>query len=123
MSLETLFAVWAIALVLALAAIAVIVRPLSLVLAEVCGTRERAQFWTLYTCVLILLAPLLTVSTPGLLDGAAAGGNNGAIAQRAVFYALAGIIAALLAAGRAIWRPIARMLQTPAAPARQDPAS
>jgi len=115
MSLEILFSVWAVALVLALLAIGVIIRPLFGVLVEICGGRDRAQFWTVYTCLLTLMAPLLTVSTPGLLDAAAASGANGAILQRAVFYALAGIIGALLVMGRAVWRPIARMLENPTA--------
>ncbi len=115
MSLEILLSVWAVALVLASLAIAVIVRPLFVVLIEVCGGRDRARFWTLYACVLTVMAPLLTVSTPGLLDAAAVAGASGAILQRSVFYALVGIIIALLAMGRAVWRPIARMLQTPPA--------
>lgn len=122
MPLETLLTIWAFALALASLAIAFIVRPLFLVLTEICGGRDRARFWTVYACVLILMAPLLTVSAPGLLDTVAAGGMNGAVLQRATFYALAGIVAALLVMGRAVWRPIARMLQTSAGAARQDPA-
>jgi O-antigen/teichoic acid export membrane protein len=104
---------WAAALLLALLAIGVIVRPLYEVLVEVCGGRDRARFWTVYSCALTLMAPLLTVSTPGLLDAAAASGTTGAVHQRAVFYALVGVIGALLIIGRAVWRPIARMLEDP----------
>lgn len=123
MSLTILLAVWAVALVLALAALALIVRPLLLILTEICGGYDRARFWTVYACVLTLMAPLLAVSTPGLLDTVALSGSIGAILQRAVFYALGGIIAALLVMGRAVWRPIALMLQTPAARTCQDHAS
>ncbi|HLN26074.1 MAG TPA: hypothetical protein VK558_19050 [Patescibacteria group bacterium] len=69
------------------------------------------------------MAPLLTVSTPGLLDAAAAAGATGAVLQRAVFYALVGIIIALLVMGRAVWRPIARLLQAPPAGGDQDSVS
>lgn len=114
MSLQTLLTVWAVALLLSAAAIAVIVRPLFGVLSDVCGGRERARFWTVYASVLTFAAPLLAVSTPGLLDASAAVLASGAVLQRAVFYALCGIIFALLVMGRAVWRPIARMLQAPA---------
>lgn len=115
MSLQTLFSVWAVALLLASAACAVIVGPLLAVLTELCGGRHRALFWTVYACALTVAAPLLAVSTPGLLDGAAAAEGSGPVLQRAVFYALAGIILALLIMGRAVWRPIARLLQAPPA--------
>jgi len=121
MSLEILFSVWAIALVLALLAIVVIVRPLFGVLVEVCGGRERARFWTVYSCVLTLMAPLLTVSAPGFVDAAAASGATGAILQRAVFYALVGIIGALVIIGRAVLRPISRMLEIPTAGDHRGP--
>ena len=120
MSLHILLAVWAVALALALAAIAIIVRPLHIVLIDLCGGRDRSRFWTLYACAMILMAPLLVVTTPGLLDTLASTGSTGAILQRAVFCALAGIIAALLVLGYMVWRPIARALQTPAAPVPQD---
>jgi hypothetical protein len=97
-----------------LAAIAVVIRPLFAVLTELCGGRERAQFWTAYACVLTLATPLLVVSTPGLLDAAAARLDSGAVLQRAVFYALGGIIVALLITGRSVWKPIARQLALPA---------
>ena len=115
MSLQTLLTVWAVAMLLSVGAIGAIVRPLFGVLSELCGGRERARFWTVYASVLTIAAPLLTVSTPGLLDASAAMLASGAVLQRAVFYALCGIIFALLVMGRAVWRPIERMLQAPAA--------
>jgi cytochrome b subunit of formate dehydrogenase len=117
MSLEILFAVWGVALVLALLTIAIIIRPLYVVLTDVCGSKDRAWFWTVYASVLTTAAPLVAVSTPGLLDAVSQAGT-GAILQRAVFYAMAGIIAALLVTGRAVWSPIARMLDTLASGAR-----
>jgi hypothetical protein len=119
MSLQTLLSVWAVALALALAAIAVIVRPLFAVLVDVCGGRDRARFWTAYSSVLTLAAPILTVSTPGLFDKVTEPGLSAAVLQKAVFYALVGIVFALLFVGRAVWKPILRMLDAPAARQRQ----
>jgi hypothetical protein len=116
MSLETLLSVWAVAVLMAFAAIAAIARPLFIVLSDVCGGRDRARFWTVYASVLTLAAPLLVVSTPGLLDRSVAMLASGAVLQRTVFYALAGIVFALLVMGRAVWRPIARLLSAPVRP-------
>jgi len=123
MSLETLLAVWSIALVLALMTIAVIVRPLLLILTEVCGGRDRARFWTVYARVLPPAAPLLTVSRPGLLDTVVAAGTTATVLQRTVLYALAGIIVALMIMGSTFWRPIALMLQELIIASRQDNVS
>ena len=123
MSLETLLSVWAVAMLLAVAAIAAIVRPLFIVLTELCGGQDRAPFWTIYASVLTLAAPLLVVSTPGLLDSSVAMLATGAVLQRAVFYALGGIIFALLVMGRAVWRPIARLLSAPVTPADEAGAA
>lgn len=116
MSLETLLSVWGVAVLMAFAAIAAIARPLFIVLSDVCGGRDRARFWTVYASVLTLAAPLLVVSTPGLLDRSVAMLASGAVLQRTVFYALAGIVFALLVMGRAVWRPIARLLSAPVRP-------
>ncbi|MGE5517071.1 MAG: hypothetical protein ACM31D_14775 [Bacteroidota bacterium] len=108
MSVNILMAVWSISLVLAMLAVAVLARPLRVLLVDICGTDQRARFWTLYACALVVLAPLLMVSLPGLLD-AAANAGLGAVLQRAVFYSLVGIIGALLVMGYAVWRPVAVM--------------
>ena len=109
MSLPILLAVWSVSLTLALAAVAVVAKPLRRLLVDLCGTEDRAQFWTFYGALLVVLAPLMTVSVPGLLDATAAGGALGPVLQRAVFWALSGIIGALLVMGYAVWRPIALM--------------
>lgn len=106
MSVNILIAVWSISLVLALIAVAILARPLRILLVDICGTEQRAGFWALYASVLVILAPLLVVSLPGLLDAAV---NMGlaAVLQRAVFYSLVGIIGALLVMGYAVWKPVA----------------
>ena len=48
---------------------------------------------------------------------------TGAVLQRAVFYALGGIIFALLVMGRAVWRPIAQLLSAPVTPADEAGAA
>lgn len=116
MSLETLLTVWAVTLLLAAVACAAIVRPLLVILTDLCGGRDRAVFWTVYACAMTVAAPLVAVSTPGLLDGAAIMDGIGPILQRAVFYALCGIILALLVMGQAVWYPVARLLARPPAP-------
>lgn len=108
MSVNILIAVWTISLVLALIAVGILARPLRSLLVDICGTEQRARFWTLYASVLVILAPLLVVSLPGLLD-AAANVGLAAVLQRAVFYSLVGIIGALLVMGYAVWKPVAAM--------------
>jgi hypothetical protein len=123
MALSTLFSVWAIALTLALISIAMIVRPLAAILVDVCGSDDRARFWTAYACVLTTIAPLMAVSTPQLLD-TTVGGLDGPTLQRAVFLALAGIVFAFACIGRAIWKPIVLMTrsgQPTARPAGANP--
>lgn len=108
MTLNILLAVWAVSIVLALLAVAVVIRPLRALLEDICGTADRARFWTLYAALLLVLAPLMVVSTPGLLDAAAAAGL-GPVLQRTVFYALLGMLAALKVMGYAVWKPVAAM--------------
>jgi uncharacterized membrane protein YhaH (DUF805 family) len=108
MSLSILLSVWSISVVLALLAVTVVARPLMRLLTDICGTVDRARFWTLYASVLLVVAPVLVVSAPGLLDSAAAAGL-GAVLQRTVFYSLLGIVAALMVMGYAVWKPIAAM--------------
>lgn len=108
MSVNILIAVWSVSLALAMMAVAVLARPLRVLLVDICGTEQRARFWTLYACILVMMAPLLVVSVPGLLD-AAVNIGLGAVLQRAVFYSLVGIIGALLVMGYAVWKPVAVM--------------
>ena len=98
MSVYILFEVWGVAVALALAAILVILKPMFTVLVEVCGGADRARFWAAYACVFTVVTPLMAVSTPGLLDSAAAQGSGRAgVAQVMPGQALdAGFFAELL---------------------------
>lgn len=108
MTLNILLAVWAVSIVLALLAVAVVIRPLRVLLEDICGTADRARFWTLYAALMMVLAPLMVVSTPGLLDAAAAEGI-GPVLHRTVFYALLGVLAALLVMSYRIRKPFRSM--------------
>lgn len=109
MNIDILLAVWGLSLFLAVSAVTVLARPLRTLLVDICGTEGRANFWTLYASVLLVLAPLLVVSAPGLLDAAARSGDFGPALQRALFYALVGIIGALVIMGYGVWRPVLTM--------------
>ncbi len=122
MTLPQLLMVWSVALVLALAAVAVLSRALWVLLVDICGTRQRAQFWTLYATVLMVATPLLTVSIPGRLDEVAARGALAPLLQRTLFFSLGGTIGALVIMGLAVWRPIARSIAAGAVPDSADPA-
>jgi hypothetical protein len=112
MTLNILLAAWMVSIVLALLSIAVVIRPLQILLRDICGTADRARFWSLYASVLLMVAPLMVVSAPGLLDAVAASGVA-PVLQRAVFYTLLGILVALMVMGYAVWRPIAAMTSNP----------
>ena len=120
MTLNLLLTIWAVSLFLALLALAVVARPLWILLVDMCGTSKRARFWTLYASVLTVATPLLTVSMPGLLDGVAASAQLGPVLQRTVFYSLVGIIVALVIMGYAVRRPVAASTTQP--PVSEPPA-
>jgi len=48
-------------LVVSVAAILSLNKPLSQLLIELCGTNERAKFWTRYTIIMLFITPLLGV--------------------------------------------------------------
>ena len=72
-------------------------RPLSILLAEICGTEERSRFWTVWSTVMIVVAPMLIVSMREL-DTNPAGLIRGTVAA-----ALIGVVLALLGMGYAVW--------------------
>ena len=120
MTMNQLGMIWGVALVFAVFAVAMLSHALQVLLVDICGTIERARFWTLYAAVLMIVAPLATVSIPGLLDEVAARGALGPLLQRTVFYSLGGVIGSLVIMGMAVWRPITRSIAagaaTPASP-------
>ena len=84
--------------------VSVLGRPLFNVVAELCGTRARATFWTAYLATLLILVPLLFGSWIG------AGIDLGRSLERGIAWVLVGLIGALLVIGWAIWLPSHRLM-------------
>jgi hypothetical protein len=72
-------------------------RPLRILLGEICGTEERSRFWTVWSTVMMVVAPLLLVSMRAI-DTNPSGLIRGTVAS-----ALVGILLALLGMGYAVW--------------------
>jgi hypothetical protein len=92
-----------VALVLGGSVVAILFRPLFGVVRDLCGTADRAHFWSVYLSTILVLVPLL-----GVAFVATYGGPNVdfvTFVQRAVFFALLGLTAALVTIGFGIWRP------------------
>ncbi|WP_231635759.1 hypothetical protein [Novosphingobium sp. ST904] len=53
------------ALIATLAAV-VLWRPLSILLAELCGTEQRSRFWAVWSVVMMVATPMLSVSLRGV---------------------------------------------------------
>jgi len=49
----------AVALGLALIVVLVLLRPLKRILSDVCGNEQRGAFWTIFSCLFMLLSTLL----------------------------------------------------------------
>jgi hypothetical protein len=92
-----------VALVLGGSVVAVLFRPLFGVVRDLCGTRERALFWSVYLSTILVLVPLLGVAFIGTYGSPTI--DFVAFVQRAVFFALLGLTAALVTIGFGIWRP------------------
>lgn len=88
---------WLITLVLSTIAAANLWRPLLVLLADLCGTEQRSRFWTIWSVAMVILVPLLAVSAVDLT------GDVVRVLRSIVFYALGGIMLALLGMGYAIW--------------------
>jgi nitrate reductase NapE component len=92
-----------VALVLGGSVVAVLFRPLFGAVKDLCGTRERALFWSVYLSTILILVPLLGVAFIGTYGGPTV--DFVSFVQRAVFFALLGLTAALVTIGFGIWRP------------------
>jgi hypothetical protein len=83
--------------------IGVLYRPLFGVIVDLCGTQERARFWSAYLSAILILVPLTFVTYVSTFGATLP--DLGAIVQRTTFYALLGLTGALVAIGWGIWRP------------------
>ncbi len=73
-------------------------------LAEICGTADRAELWVHITAVLLLTVPLLMVLLFG--RGAVEDGVTRDIVRQTFSLSLIGVVAAVLVLARAIWKQI-----------------
>lgn len=88
---------WFITLALSSIAAAALWRPLLVLLGDLCGTEQRSRFWTIWSVAMVILVPLLAVSAVNL------NGDVVQVLRGVVFYAVGGIVMALLGMGGAIW--------------------
>ena len=71
-------------------------RPLSLLLGEICGTEQRSHFWTVWSTVMMIVAPMLIVSMGSLAT------DPTWLVKSTVASALTGILLALMGMGFAV---------------------
>lgn len=76
------------------------------VLVEACGTGQRADFWGMFSQLMLFIAPLLIVIL--FTDAASADPNAVLAIKNALFRALLGQFIALAAIGYVIWETIKR---------------
>ncbi len=72
-------------------------RPLSILLAELCGTEERSRFWTVWSTVMMVATPMLFVSWRGIAT------DPTELVQGTMTSALIGVLLALVGMGFAVW--------------------
>ncbi|MPS70086.1 hypothetical protein ACLIMP_21280 [Novosphingobium aerophilum] len=84
------------ALIATLAAV-VLWRPLSILLAELCGTEQRSRFWAVWSVVMMVATPLLFVSLRGVAT------DPTELVQGTMTSALMGVLLALVGMGFAVW--------------------
>ncbi|MBB5716482.1 hypothetical protein [Sphingomonas aerophila] len=95
--LAALVLTYALTLGIAALAAAILWRPLRILLGEICGTEERSRFWTVWSTVMTVLAPMLIVSIGGMVTDAAL------LVRGTVSAALTGVLLALIGMGYAVW--------------------
>lgn len=82
---------------IALLAVVTLWRPLSILLAELCGTEERSRFWTVWSTVMMVATPMLFVSWRGVAT------DPTELVQGTMTSALIGVLLALVGMGFAVW--------------------
>lgn len=88
---------YALTALIALLAVVTLWRPLSILLAELCGTEERSRFWTMWSTVMMVATPMLFVSWRGVAT------DPTELVQGTMTSALIGVLMALLGMGFAVW--------------------
>jgi len=80
---------------------------------EICGTRQRAEFWVMFTQLMSVIAPLLIVAffaPTELIDQV----NPALMLKETLFQSLLGIFIALAMVGQVIWKSIQLPMGKPA---------
>ncbi|MBT0670258.1 hypothetical protein HT136_17975 [Novosphingobium profundi] len=95
--IAALLLTYALTILVATFACAVLWRPLGILLSELCGTEERSRFWTVWSAVMMVATPMLLVSLRRLAT------NATDLVQGTMTSALFGILAALVGMGLAVW--------------------
>lgn len=95
--IAALLITYALTALIALLAAVTLWRPLSILLAELCGTEERSRFWTVWSTVMMVATPMLFVSWRGVAT------DPTDLVQGTVTSALIGVLMALLGMGFAVW--------------------
>ena len=95
--IAALLITYALTALIALLAVVTLWRPLSILLAELCGTEERSRFWTVWSTVMMVATPMLFVSWRGVAT------DPTELVQGTMTSALIGVLLALLGMGFAVW--------------------
>ncbi|KQM23010.1 hypothetical protein ASE73_01940 [Sphingomonas sp. Leaf24] len=95
--IAALLVTYALTALIALLAVVTLWRPLSILLAELCGTEERSRFWTVWSTVMMVATPMLFVSWRGIAT------DPTELVQGTMTSALIGVLMALVGMGFAVW--------------------
>lgn len=95
--IAALLITYALTALIALLAVVTLWRPLSILLAELCGTEERSRFWTMWSTVMMVVTPMLFVSWRGVTT------DPTELVQGTMTSALFGVLMALAGMGFAVW--------------------
>jgi len=95
--IAALLITYALTVLIALLAVVVLWRPLSILLTELCGTEQRSRFWTVWSTVMMVATPMLFVSWRGIATDPAD------LVQGTMTSALVGVLMALIGMGFAVW--------------------
>lgn len=95
--IAALLVTYALTALIALLAVVTLWRPLSILLAELCGTEERSRFWTVWSTVMMVATPMLFVSWRGIAT------DPTELVQGTMTSALVGVLMALIGMGFAVW--------------------
>jgi nicotinamide riboside transporter PnuC len=103
--IAALLLTYALTTLIATLAAAVLWRPLSILLAELCGTEQRSRFWAVWSVVMMVAMPLLFVSLHSVAT------DPTELVQGTMTAALFGVLIALLGMGFAVWSRSPRAAQ------------